>query len=53
MFAYLVKRKISVTIEENNLVKVREILRRYRYGNKSRVIEGCVRELLREMKDED
>jgi Arc/MetJ-type ribon-helix-helix transcriptional regulator len=44
------KKKISVTIEENNLYKIRESMTLFRYKNKSQAVAFHLKELLKDLK---
>jgi len=46
------KRKISVTVEERNLFKIRDSMKYYRLKNKSQAVEFHLKQLLKEIHDE-
>lgn len=46
------KRKISITIDEKNLYKIRESMTHNRHKNKSQAIEFFVKKLINEIKNE-
>lgn len=46
------KRKISVTIDEKNLFKIRDSIRYYRHKNKSQAVEFFLKRLLEEIENE-
>ena len=43
------KKKISVTVDEENLFRIRESMTLYRYKNKSQAIELFLKRLLEEV----
>jgi len=46
------KQKLSVTIEENTIFKIKDLVTSGRYRNKSHVLEFAVNKLLEEEQDE-